>query len=170
MIPTLHTERLTLRALREDDFTPLAAFYADDRSRFVGGPKDADQTWRILATEIGHWTLRGYGRFGVERSEDGAFVGLIGPWNPHGWPEAELGWDLMNGFEGQGYATEAAEAARRYAYDTLGWSTAISLIADGNTGSERVAKRLGCAPERRMTHAMFGDMTVWRHPEKEELT
>ncbi|MGR3469083.1 MAG: GNAT family N-acetyltransferase, partial [Shimia sp.] len=65
MIPTLHTERLILRALNEDDFAPLAAFYADDRSRFVGGPKDADQTWRILATEIGHWTLRGYGRFGV---------------------------------------------------------------------------------------------------------
>ncbi|MGR3492668.1 MAG: GNAT family N-acetyltransferase [Shimia sp.] len=167
MIPTIHTERLTLRALCEDDFAPLAAFYADDRSSFVGGPKDAQATWRMLATEIGHWTLRGYGRFGVERQQDGAFIGIIGPWNPHGWLEPELGWDLMNGFEGRGYATEAAEATRRYAYDTLGWTTAISLIADGNSGSEGVAKRLGCTAEKRITHEMFGNMTVWRHPAPE---
>lgn len=163
-VPTIETDRLCLRALSEADFGPLAAFYESARSHFVGGPKRPDETWRMLATEIGHWSLRGYGRFGVEERETGEFVGVIGPWNPHGWPEPELGWDLMNGFEGRGYATEAAKAARDYAYDTLGWTTAISLVADGNDGSARVAERLGATFERRMDHPMFGPVRIYRHP------
>ena len=163
--PTLTTDRLILRPLKADDFPVLADFYASDRARFVGGPQDADRTWRTLATEIGHWTLRGYGRFGLEVRETGAFAGVVGPWNPHGWPAPELGWDLMNGFEGHGYASEAALATRDWVYDTLGWTTAISLIADGNVGSEGVARRLGCTRERDYTHDMFGKMAIWRHPE-----
>ncbi len=170
MIPTLTTERLTLTALAERHFEPLVEFYASDRSSFVGGPLTQERTWRVLAGELGHWPLRGYGRFAVEETATGQMVGLIGPWNPFGWPEAELGWDLMNGFEGRGYATEAATEARRWAYETLGWTTAISLTAPGNIGSENVCKRLGCAPDGRFVHDIFGDMQVWRHPAPQELT
>lgn len=168
--PTLHTERLTLKALGEEHFAPLAEFYASERSRFVGGPDTAERTWRTLASEIGHWTLRGYGRFAVEDTKTGAMVGLVGPWYPEGWPEPELGWDLMNGFEGKGYATEAAHAARAWAYAEKGWTTAISLTADGNDGSARVAQRLGCAHDGRFIHEVHGDMNVWRHPSPQELS
>ncbi|MFK7877382.1 MAG: GNAT family N-acetyltransferase [Paracoccaceae bacterium] len=164
-IPTLHTDRLTLRALNASDFGPLCAFYASDRARFVGGPATAEQTWRILAGEIGHWTLRGYGRFCVVDTETDQMVGLVGPWNPYGWPEAEIGWDLMNGFEGRGYATEAAKAARDFAFNTLGWTTAISLVAIGNDASARVAQRLGCIEDaERFIHERFGETRVFRHP------
>lgn len=168
-IPTLTTDRLTLGPLSEGHFDGFAAFYADARSSFVGGPMEADRAWRALATEIGHWTLRGYGRFAVTETATGAFVGVIGPWNPLGWPEPEIGWDLMNGFEGQGYATEAARAARQWAYDQLGWPTAISLVADGNDASARVAERLGAHHETDFVHAMFGPMSVWRHPPASEV-
>ncbi len=164
-IPTLITERLTLRAPCLEDFEPLAAFYASDRSRFVGGPASKETTWRSLATEIGHWSLRGYGRWSVIETATGNMAGMIGLWNPHGWPEKEIGWDLMNGFEGKGYATEAALAARNYAYETLGWSTAISLVAIGNDGSARLALRLGCTEEPEgFTHERWGKMRVFRHP------
>ena len=161
--PTLETERLLLRPLGPQDFAPLCAFYASERARFVGGPMNAEETWRMLATEIGHWTLRGYGRFGVEEKSSGATVGIIGPWNPEGWPEPEIGWDLMNGFEGKGYATEAGRAALDHAYETLGWQTAISLVAEGNDGSAAVAKRLGAKADGKFTHVRWGEMTVYRH-------
>ena len=161
--PTIETERLILRPLGLQDFEPLAEFYASDRSSFVGGPETAEWSWRTLAIEIGHWTLRGYGRFGVEEKDTGKLAGLIGPWNPHGWPEPEIGWDLMNGFEGKGYATEAGRAALDFAYGTLGWPTAISLVAVGNDGSAAVAKRLGATHESDFTHVRFGEMQVWRH-------
>ena len=162
-IPTLHTERLTLRPLALSDFETLAAFYESDRSRYVGGPKRPDETWRTLASEIGHWTLRGYGRFGVDETATGKFVGMVGPWFPHAWPEQELGWDLMNGFEGRGFATEAGLATRDFAYKTLGWNTAISLVAEGNDGSAKVAERMGATWERKLDHPMFGMMNVYRH-------
>lgn len=168
--PTLHTQRLTLRALTESDFEPIAQFYADPRSSFVGGPLTPAEAWRALAGEIGHWTLRGYGRFAVEETETGKLAGVIGPWNPHGWPEAELGWDLMNGFEGKGYATEAALATRHYAYETLGWTTAISLVADGNDGSASVATRMGATWESNFTHEKFGPVNVYRHPNPSEVS
>ncbi|MEM1301062.1 MAG: GNAT family N-acetyltransferase [Pseudomonadota bacterium] len=169
MTPTLRTERLTLCPITENHFEPLAAFYASDRSRFVGGPTTAERTWRTLATEVGHWGLRGYGRFAVEETATGRMVGIVGPWNPHGWPEPELGWDLMNGSEGKGYATEAAQAARNWAYETLAWKTAISLVADGNDASARVAQRLGCSADGLFTHEVFGQMSVWRHPGPEDV-
>lgn len=163
-IPTLATERLTLRAPRLADLDALAAFYASDRSKFVGGPQRLDQTWRTLATELGHWALLGFGRWALEETATGAFAGIVGLWEPEGFPEMELGWDLMNGFEGRGYATEAGGAARAYAYGEMGKATVISLIAPGNDGSKAVATRLGAGYEKMFDHAMFGRVEIWRHP------
>ena len=168
-IPQLTTERLTLRAPASGDMEALCAFYASDRSRFVGGPLTREQTWRQLATEIGHWTLRGYGRWMVDVTETGATVGMVGLWNPEGWPEPEIGWDLMNGHEGKGYATEAGEAARAYAYDILGWSTAISLVKPENLGSARVALRLGAWLDGEYAHPRFGKLDIYRHPAPDTL-
>lgn len=168
-IPTLQTPRLTLRAPEAGDFPDFAAFFASDRSKFVGGPVPAEQSWRMLATELGHWQLRGFGRWAVEETASGRFAGIIGPWYPHGWPEPELGWDLMDGFEGKGYATEAALAAREYAYETLGWTTTISLVAPDNTGSRNVAKRMGATYEGLFEHERHGTLEIWRHPSPEDL-
>ena len=162
MIPTLTTNRLILRAPTEADFDPFAAFYAGERSHFVGGPLTREAAWRMLAMEAGHWVLRGYGRWIVEYT--GTPVGMVGLFNPEGWPEPEIGWDLFDGHEGMGFATEAARAARRYAYDTLGWATAISLVKPANTGSARVAERLGCVRDGAYSHERHGVLHIWRHP------
>lgn len=168
-IPTLTTPRLTLRAPGAQDFDAFADFYASPRASFVGGPLSREQSWRMLAMEIGHWTLRGYGRWTVALKDTGEPVGMVGPFCPEGWPEPEIGWDLYNGFEGHGYATEAARAAREYAYDILGWPTAISLVKPGNDRSAAVALRLGATPDGSFTHERHGVMQVWRHPAPGEL-
>ncbi|WP_375688454.1 GNAT family N-acetyltransferase [Pseudooceanicola sp. LIPI14-2-Ac024] len=163
-IPTLHTERLTLRGPDARDIEPMRAFYASDRSIFVGGPLTAELAWRQLGCEIGHWTLRGYGRWMVDVTETGQTVGNVGLWNPEGWPEPEIGWDLFDGSEGKGYATEAALAARSYAYDVLGWTTAISLVKPANQASAKVAARMGAYLDTEFTHERWGEMQIWRHP------
>jgi RimJ/RimL family protein N-acetyltransferase len=164
MIPTLHTERLILRAPTQADFLPFRDFYASERSHFVGGPLTAELAWRMLAMEIGHWALKGFGRFLVADRASGLAVGVVGPFCPHGWPEPELGWDLFDGFEGRGYATEAALATRDWAYDTLGWTTAISLVKPANTASARVAERMGAVIDGDFIHERHGHLQVWRHP------
>ena len=169
MIPTLTTERLTLRAPRLDDFEPFAAFYAGPRSGFVGGPLTRERAWRVLAQEAGHWHLMGFGRWIVTETPSGRPVGVVGLWHPEGFPERELGWDLFDGFEGRGYATEAARVARSHAYETLGWTTLISLVAEGNDASAAVARRLGAIEDGVFTHEVFGPARIFRHPSPSEL-
>ena len=120
MIPELRTERLLLRGLKQDDFEAYARFHADSEvMRYISGhPVSRADAWRSLAVMIGHWALRGYGMWGVERVSDGAFVGRVGLWNPEGWPGLEVGWTLAKEFWGQGYATEAARAAMKFAFLT----------------------------------------------------
>lgn len=75
--------------------------------------------------------------------ESGKWLGRVGPWNPEGWPEPEIGWTLHPDSHGHGYATEAAQASVDYAFDTLGWKRTIHIIVDGNEASMRVAERVG---------------------------
>ncbi len=167
--PTLHTAHLTLRDWREDDFAAYAAIYADeDAARYVGGVRDEVRSWRDFASHIGHWRWRGYGMFAAEESDTGAFVGFGGPWNPHGWPEPEIGYVVAKAHWRKGYATEIALRTRQYAYEQLDWTTAVSLIHADNIGSKAVARRCGAAPERTIT--LLGDpCEIWRHPGPEVL-
>lgn len=168
-VPLLQTARLRLRAPCEADFDAEAAFYASDAARFVGGPLEPRETWRALAAMMGHWIMRGYGFWALEDIETGAYQGRVGLWYPHGWPGREIGWTLMPQAWGQGYATEAAIAVRAYAYGQLGWDTAISQIAPGNTASKAVARRLGATFEDTMEHAKYGPVEIWRHPAPDTL-
>lgn len=168
-IPVLETERLRLRPPHLDDLDAVAAFYASDRSHFVGGPLTRELTWRNLAVEAGHWVLNGFGRWVIVEKATGDPVGITGLWFPLGFPEHELGWDLFEGATGKGYATEAGAAARAYAYDTLGLTTLISLVAEGNDASVAVAQRLGAKFDGTFTHERFGPMNILRHPGPEDL-
>lgn len=169
-IPTIETERLVLRCPEERDVGPLAAFYASERAAYVGGPMGRIDCWRYLASVIGHWHLRGWGRWSVVEKSSGAVAGLVGLHAPIGWPEPEIGWFLYDGFEGRGIAQEAALEARRYAYGVAGWTTAISLIDPANTRSLALARRLGAAFDRQFEHEVYGAMDIWRHPGPEALT
>lgn len=171
MIPSLQTERLTLRAPRLSDFEPLAEFRASDRAAFVGGPQSKSNSWNYLAAMIGHWDMRGFGRWIItETGHDDTPLGTVGPLHPFDWPEREIGWSLFANGEGRGIAFEAAVAARHYAYTTLGWTTAASFINLENTRSLKLAERMGCRPDGSFEHEIFGTMHIWRHPSPAEVS
>lgn len=170
LIPRLETPRLILRGHRPADFEPYAAYCASDRSTGTGGPLDRNLAWRGFCHMTGHWVHRGYGFFVLEDKATGTPLGTCGPYFPEGWPEPEIGWTIWSAAaEGKGLAHEAALAARGFAYDVLGWSTAISLIALGNTRSEALAQRMGCTRDGSFTHAQFGASSIWRHPSPSDL-
>jgi RimJ/RimL family protein N-acetyltransferase len=149
LTPRLETERLLLREWRADDLDGYAAMSRDPEVvRHVGEPQDRTASWRGMALHAGHWALRGYGNWAVERGEDGELLGRVGLWQPEGWPGLELGWMLARHAWGRGYATEAARAAMAWAWAELGAAELISLIRPENARSARVAERLGFRPLR----------------------
>ncbi|PCJ95934.1 MAG: GNAT family N-acetyltransferase [Hyphomicrobiales bacterium] len=168
-IPTLETQRLILRGFTQADFEPLAAFFADEASaRFVGGVETYAGVWRRMAFYIGHWDLRGYGMFALEDKSSGQFAGYCGPYNPIDWPEPEIGYGLLPAFQGKGLMTEAARRCISFAYDELGWTTAMSSIDPNNAPSRAVVERLGARFEK---HAQVSDFTadIYRHLDPTEF-
>jgi len=100
---------------------------------------------------VGHWMLRGYGQWALERKEDGVWLGQAGFWNPPGWPGLEVGWRLARHAWGEGHATEAGQAAIEWAWRNLDAPELISVIQPGNAASIRVAERLGMQQLRETT-------------------
>lgn len=144
-IPTIETERLRLRAFEERDLEPYAAMYAEERfARFLEGrPLSRAQAWENIALILGHWALRGYGIWAVERQGSGELVGRVGLLNLPGWPDVEICWALSPKHWGSGYATEASRAAIDWAFGAAGLRRLISLIHPDNEASRAVALRLG---------------------------
>lgn len=145
-IPTLTTERLILRPFRDEDIDAYAEICADPEvMRYLGPgqPIPREEAWRQMAFFLGHWHMRGYGMWALEEKASGRLVGRAGLQNPEGWPGFEAGWTLGRPYWGNGFATEAAREALRYAFEDLGRDHVISLIRPGNDPSIRVAERLG---------------------------
>lgn len=163
MTPRLETERLVMRVFAPGDVESFAGFYASEASAFVGGPEDRVATWRRIASYAGCWMLRGFGKFVVEEKASGQTVGIVGPWYPEGWPEPEIGWTILPAYQGRGYASEAAARAIAFAYQQLGWSTAISAIFPGNERSFKLANRLGARHEGATEIKPYGELEIYRH-------
>jgi RimJ/RimL family protein N-acetyltransferase len=164
--PVLETERLILRAPRRGDQEAWQAFITSDRARFVGGPVTPALAWRALCHLTGHWVHRGYGMFiFADRTAPDAPLGMAGPWFPEGWPEHEIGWSVWAPeAEGKGFAAEAARAARAWAFEVLGWPTAVSYIDPGNHRSIALAEWLGAVPDAGAVAPEGDKALVYRHP------
>ena len=161
-IPTLHTERLTLRAFRAADLDAVAAMQANfEVRRFLGGGLlSRDDSWSMMARALGQWPLRGYGLFAVE--VEGRWAGWAGVLHPLEWPEPELAYSLDQPFWGRGIATEAGRAAREWAFARFGFPRLASFILPDNTRSARVAEKLGAVREGMTTIRGFA-VDWWVH-------
>lgn len=161
---SIETKRLKLRQWNESDFRNFARYYADkDDARFVGGQMDTDQAWRHMALQIGHWKLKGFGYWAVDRRDTNEFVGCAGLWQSPGWPELELGYWLLKEHQGKGYALEACLRCIDYAREVLKASSLVSYIDPDNEPSIRLAKRLGAGYEGTVELATHGPHGVYRH-------
>lgn len=142
-IPVLQTERLTLRGPQRGDFASYAAFWASPRSVHEGGPRDARAAWEDFAAGFGLWAIEGIGTWSVEESATGAFAGIVGLYYPAHFPEVEIGWAVLDGFEGRGIAQEAARAALGWTWAHTELASLVSYIDPRNHRSIRLAERLG---------------------------
>lgn len=158
---TLSTPRLTLRTPEAGDLPAYTAYCASDRSRFVGGPYSAVQAFDKMAAMIGHWSLRGFGRYVIE--VDGRAAGHVGPLQMDDSHAPEMTWTLWDAaHEGHGYAHEAAKTVASHLMEDQGWRELVIRIMPDNTPSRRLAEKLGAVlTDDPAPHWMPDATTYW---------
>ncbi|MBD8497311.1 GNAT family N-acetyltransferase [Paenibacillus arenosi] len=149
--PVLSTERLILRKMTKDDVVALMEIFSDPEAmKYYPSTKNEQQ-----ASEWVDWTLRNYDTSGtgmwiVEDRATGGFLGQCGivPQELDGVVEMEIGYLFARRVWGNGYATEAALACKKYGFEQLGLSKLISFVDINNTPSAKVAERIGMTVEK----------------------
>lgn len=147
----LTTERFELRPPAVGDLAGLIDLIADEETRRFLGPATPDaksQADRLLRN-AGSWALFGYGTFMVRRRGEAQIIGSCGifrSWRGFGQgmddvPEA--GWIIHRDAWGQGVAGEVMRTVLDWFDKTHGPLRIACMIEEGNTGSERVAAKLG---------------------------
>ena len=98
--------------------------------------------------------------------ESGEVVGttLLKPL-PGSHGEIEVGWHVARPHRGKGYATEAAAAARSWAYEDRGYRQLVSYVHPLNAASVAVAERLGATLETETT-LRGEERLLFRHPDQ----
>jgi RimJ/RimL family protein N-acetyltransferase len=162
--PTLVTARLTLRPYELEDFELLADVYTTSRSQYVGGPMASQALWKGTSSGIGQWPMIGLGTWALSVTQTGERVGEVAVSWPPDYPEPELGWLLFNGQEGQGYASEAAREAKRWAIDVRKVPSLVSYIDPDNLPSQRLANRLGGSRDMSAATPNGEGCWVFRYP------
>lgn len=161
--PTLTTKRLVLRGPDRADLPAITRFMTSAPSMQAQGETiTAEQAWFGFLIGIGHWHWHGFGFFTVVDVATGLPIGRVGLIKHSNWPEIELAWHLFEGSEGQGFATEAAIAVRKWASEELKLDRQYSYIDCRNTRSQAVARRLGAKTDgTRAAHEPEAE--VWVH-------
>lgn len=140
------TERLVVRALAAEDVEPLAALWSDPAvTAYLGGPRQADETSRILRDELALPESPAFNQWPTFEKASGRLVGDCGLIEKDiaGRREIELTYVLMPWAWGRGFATEAGRALRDHAVTALGCRRLVALIHPDNRASARVATKLG---------------------------
>ncbi|MFI7607895.1 GNAT family N-acetyltransferase [Micromonospora sp. NPDC049366] len=149
--PTLHTTRLILRPFEGADASALFALHS---SAYVLRYWDSPPWSEPVRAEgfiaaCRRMAAEGTGaRLAVDRDSDGAFIGWCGltRWDP-GDRSASLGYCFDDAAWGHGYATEAAHAVLRWAFDTLDLNRVQAETDTRNVASARVLEKLGFVRE-----------------------
>jgi [ribosomal protein S5]-alanine N-acetyltransferase len=145
----LESKRLSTRFMTVDDIRPWISFFEDaEGTRYLHVGKGLQP--EVRAVEWINATLKRYAenRYGLQalvEKDSGNFVGICGLLlqEINGTKEIEVGYHLLKEHRGKGYASEAAQMFRDYAFEKGITESVISIINPENWPSKNVAKRNG---------------------------
>ncbi|MEU6374573.1 GNAT family N-acetyltransferase [Streptomyces sp. NPDC046909] len=142
----LATDRLTLEGVTPASAADLTTGGTGGFDWVVGGPYQGtrDASGMILKAYEAGVHRPEFGMFVLVREEDDLAVGGMGF---HGPPDeegrVEIGYDLVEGARGRGYATEALRALSEWALARNDVRTLFATIDAGNVRSQGVVTRAG---------------------------
>lgn len=159
-VTELVTKRLTLRQWQFSDYELFAEINKDPVVMKYYPNTLTKVESDAFAKKIESLILkRGWGFWAVELKATKQFIGFVGLHHPEAdlpfSPCTEIGWRLSKKHWGNGYATEAASTALKYAFETLQLDEVVSFTSLQNVKSKSVMERLN----------MVNAMQNFEHPD-----
>ena len=144
----IKTNRLMLRQWQKSDRKPFAQLNADPAvMKYYPNTLNREQSDAMFDKLSNIIVRQGWGFWAVELLDEEQFIGFVGlhkpDYNLPVSPCTEVGWRLAKEYWGNGYATEAANAALNFAFTQLDLSEVYSFTSIINQRSERLMQRLG---------------------------
>lgn len=158
----LETERLYLKEMNQSDFEDLAEILQNSRVMYAYEHDFSDndvQEW--LDRQITRYKKYGFGLWAVILKSTDEMIGQAGlTMQPYKDNEVlEIGYLLKERFWHHGYASEAANGCKKYAFEQLNRDKVYSIIKSDNYASMKVAKSMGMKKEDEfVTQYYNGDM------------
>lgn len=155
----LKTQRLAFRRLRSDDFDNLCKILQDEKAMYAYEHAFSDEEVKEwLDKQLARYRIYGFGLWAVTLRETGEFIGQCGltVQNTDQGQALEIGYLFRREFWHCGYATEAAQACKKFAFETLGAKEVCSIIRKNNLPSRRVAERNGMTVKGEFVKHYYG--------------
>lgn len=154
-IPTVTTGRLIMRPFTLEDAGPLFAMQQVKGVRRympTTDPPPEEQVREMIRGSLDHWDEHGFGRWALERRKAAGFIGWCGLKHLSETGEVEVAYMLARDHWGRGLATDAAGAAVRFGFETVGLTTIVALVHPANKASRRVIEKLHMTYTGRYTY------------------
>lgn len=156
----IETPRLRLRRYTSGEEHLVHRVMSDPRvMRYYPELLDLERSRAVLERVLAGYDKWGYSLLAVERTSDACFIGQIGllHWDDvDAREDVEVAYMLLAEYWGSGYATEAAQACRDWAFTNLGPDRVVSFIDVNNTPSIGVAERNGMSRVKRLDENRLG--------------
>lgn len=142
----LETERVYLREIEQADFDSMCKILQDEETMYAyEGAFSNTEVQEWLDRQISRYHQWNFGLWAVILKDTDEMIGQCGltlqPWKET--EVLEIGYLFNRLYWHKGYATEAAEACKHYAFEILKADEVCSIIRDTNTASQKVAIRNG---------------------------
>lgn len=143
----LQTDRLLMRQWHKEDWLEFSKLNADpvvmEYYPCILNNEESNAMTKKITSLL---SQRGWGFWAVELVSDKSFIGFVGLHEPTYQlpvtPCVEIGWRLAAKYWGQGYATEAANASLKLAFEKLALPEVYSFTSVANGKSRAVMERL----------------------------
>lgn len=158
----LETECLYLREMEQSDFPDLAEMLQNPNVMYAYEHDFTDEDVQIwLDRQKERYKEYGFGLWAVILKPTAVMIGQAGltiqPYRDK--RVLEIGYLLKEKYWHRGYAKEAAEGCKKYAFETLGEDKVYSIIKADNFPSIKVAESIGMTKEDEfITRYYNGDM------------
>lgn len=142
----METSRLILRELTYDDFENWYEILSDEETmKHYPEPFDEAKVRRWIQWNIDNYATYGFGLWAVILKESGEFIGDCGitMQNIHGQMLPEIGYHIHKKHQRKGYASEAAAACIRLAFEKYDFPKVYSYMKYTNEASYGVAIKNG---------------------------